>query len=143
VIIIGEREWLDWSSRCWPGGCSLPSSAGRNTSQVVPSWSDPDGVSLRRSGVVLTRHEHRVIDVHVAAPEGALVATPGGTDELHGIPVASGSSVELSRGAVRCAGGWSDRAGDHDGHRQEHRDGENGAEHGEVVADEADQRWSG
>ena len=34
-------------------------------------------ISLRRSCVVLTRHEHRVIDVHVAAPEGAFVATPG------------------------------------------------------------------
>jgi hypothetical protein len=99
-------------------------------------------ISLRRSRVVLTRHEQRAIDVHVAAPEGAFVATRG-TDEVHGIPVASGSCVELSRRAVRCAGGWSDRAGDHDGHREEHRDGENGAEHGEVVADEADQRWSG
>lgn len=45
--------------------------------------------------------------------------------------------------AVRCGGRWSDRAGDHDGHCQEDGDGEDSAEHGEVVAEEADQRWSG
>jgi hypothetical protein len=47
--------------------------------------------------------------------------------------------VSASRGLIDVA--LSYRAGDHHRHHQEHSDRENGAQHGEVVAEAADQRW--
>jgi hypothetical protein len=68
-----------------------------------------------------------------------------GVDRVWATSAPGESRVSLAAGgrlwrrAGRCADRLPDHVRDHNGDREEHGDGKNGAEHGEMVAKEADQ----